>query len=88
MNFTFTNCLKMLFLLFDFPKSITGSAWYRDPATREWKVISLENADVGAPVIVAVNDKVESLLPGDSDYLSHHVQPTDTLQGICLKVSS
>eukprot|EP01083_Nonionella_stella_P091684 256375_1 len=67
------------------PKPPPGSAWYRDPSTREWKVISTENVDVGAPAIVAVNDKAESLLPGDSDYLSHHVQPTDTLQGICLK---
>jgi len=67
------------------PNPPPGSAWYRDPSTREWKVISLENVDVGTPATEADIDKVESLLPGDSDYVSHHVQPTDTLQGICLK---
>ena len=83
-----TTCLKIPLLLFDFTNFIPGSAWYRDPSTREWKVISLENVDVGTPATEADIDKVESLLPGDSDYVSHHVQPTDTLQGICLKVSN
>lgn len=72
------------------PKPPKGSAWFRDPDTREWKVVEIQQEDTNSIVTGNVNDvestrKARSLLPEDSDFLSHEVQKTDTLQGLCLK---
>ena len=71
------------------PKPPKGSAWHRDPKTREWKVVQIQEdpqgGDGNEPDVTT--SKARTLLPEDSDFLSHEVQTGDTLQGICLKVS-
>ena len=55
-----------------------GKAWHLDPQTKEWKVIELENnknTTVGVPLENLVHPSL------------HVVQESDTMQGICLKVS-
>jgi len=79
------------------PQLPNGSAWLRDPETREWKIINLENENTGIaiaiPIATPANDEVTKgtgnrvvKLPDDDDFVSHVVQDSDTLQGICLKV--
>ncbi len=79
------------------PQLPKGSEWFRDPKTREWKVVEVSDqggkeaaAYVAIPVSqnnVDITSKARTLLPDDSDFLSHEVRTGDTLQGICLKVS-
>lgn len=74
------------------PEPPKGSAWFRDPTTREWKIVKIHEGEVQGidPLALPADnrkiaDKTLLDLPEDSDFLSHEVETSDTLQGICLK---
>lgn len=74
------------------PHPPKGQAWVRNPDTREWSVVDVSETEGGDGLAVATSTlaaavpvKQTGLLPKDCDYLQHKVEPTDTLQGICLR---
>ena len=76
------------------PELPKGQSWVRDPQTREWsincKCVDEENVvqhvqvAVGIPVNIDLDEK-KKVLPENCDFLLHYVQPSDTLQGLCLR---
>ena len=67
-----------------------GSAWHLDPQTREWQVVKVEDNEdvqVATPIAEAVpTEESEDSPTGEVQFITHVVQSTDTMQGICLKV--
>eukprot|EP00536_Pseudo-nitzschia_multiseries_P011170 jgi/Psemu1/326349/estExt_fgenesh1_pg.C_3660009 len=61
-----------------------GRRWIYDPQTKEWSLEPAEEPTSTSPTAVAVNAVVV-----DTDVISptyeHHITPSDTFQGICLR---
>lgn len=72
------------------PNPPKGQEWFRNSFTGEWSVVDVEETEKSDELVIgsataAVPVRQEGLLPEDCDFLQHKVEPTDTLQGICLR---
>jgi|EP01083_Nonionella_stella_P063528 hypothetical protein len=69
------------------PNPPKGQAWVRNPETREWSIIDMMATEQEQRNVLEdlASRKQQLLVPENCDYLEHHVEPTDTLQGICLQ---